>query len=425
MISVKYTLRFKNQGRVAMRLVDRVKNILLTPKTEWDVIAAETTPTKDLILGYLLPLIGVAAVVGFIKYSIIGFGSFFGATIRMPIEWGLVHAVYQVVMGVVWVFVLGFIIDALAPTFGAQKNISQANKVAVYAGTAVCVGAILSIVPYLGGLLVLLGLLYTFYLLYLGLPRLMKGPEAKAVAYTAVVILSSIVVGAILAFAQHLIGGPGMGPAMGGYSSAAAPRITYEKDSKIAKLEEFGRKMEEAGKKMEAAQKSGDPKAQMEASLAVLGTAMSGGKGVEPVQIDQLKPFLPQTFAGLPQTSASAERSGVTGLVVAKAQARYGDASGKSAGLEVVDTGGAAGLMGLASWMGVQIEREDANRSERTRKEGNRMIHEEVDKRGGHNRYTVVVAERYVVAADGTGVDIGSLKSAVNSVDLGKLESLK
>jgi len=210
-----------------------------------------------------------------------------------------------------------------------------------------------------------------------------------------------------------------------GYSSSAAPRVTYDKDSKMAKLEEFGRKMEEAGKKMEAAQKSGDPKRQMEASMAALGTAMSGGQGVEPVQIDQLKPFVPATFAGLPQTSAAAERSGVTGLMVAKAQARYGDASGKNVRLEVVDTGGAAGLMGLASWMGVQVEREDDNRSERTRREGNRMIHEEVDKRGGRNKYTVVVADRYVVAAEANGVDIGALKSGVNSVDLAKLETLK
>src|SRR5205814_5608572 len=128
-----------------------------------------------------------------------------------------------------------------------------------------------------------------------------------------------------------------------------------------------------AGKRMEAAQKSGDSEKQMEASMAALGTAMSGGQGVEPVQIDQLKPFVPATFAGLPQTSSAAERSGVAGLMVAKAQARYADASGKNARLEVVDTGGAAGLMGLASWMGVQVEREDDNRSERTRREGNRM----------------------------------------------------
>ena len=32
-----------------MNLVDRVKNVLLTPKTEWPVIAAETTTQKDIM----------------------------------------------------------------------------------------------------------------------------------------------------------------------------------------------------------------------------------------------------------------------------------------------------------------------------------------------------------------------------------------
>ena len=119
----------------------------------------------------------------------------------------------------------------------------------------------------------------------------------------------------------------------------------------------------------------------------------------------------------MPQTATQSERSGVAGLMHAKVEANYGDASGKNAELEVVDTGGAAGLMGLASWMGVQGERDDANRREVTRKEGNRLIHEEVDKRGGRNKYTVVVAERFVVSAEANGVDINALKSAVNALD--------
>jgi hypothetical protein len=110
--------------------------------------------------------------------------------------------------------------------------------------------------------------------------------------------------------------------------------------------------------------------------------------------------------------------------MVAKAEATYGSGN-KSVELEVVDTGGAAGLMGLATWAGVQGEREDGQRRESTRKEGNRVIHEEVDKQGGTNKYTVVVADRFVVSAEGNGVDIGTLKSGVNSVNLGGLEGLK
>jgi hypothetical protein len=192
----------------------------------------------------------------------------------------------------------------------------------------------------------------------------------------------------------------------------------------MGKLEEFGKKMEEANKKMEAAQKSGDPGKQMEAAMGALGTALSGGKGVEPVSIDQLKPLVPEKFAGMPRTDLKTERSGVTGFMVAKAEATYSEADGKRVELEIVDTGGAAGLMGLATWMGIQGEREDSNRRESTRKEGNRLVHEEVDKRGGRSKYTVIVAERFVVTAEGRA-DINTLKSAVASLDLSKLESMK
>jgi len=59
-----------------MALVDRVKNILLTPKTEWPVIAAETTSTADLLKGYVAPLAAIPAICGFIGGSLIGYGGF-------------------------------------------------------------------------------------------------------------------------------------------------------------------------------------------------------------------------------------------------------------------------------------------------------------------------------------------------------------
>ena len=111
-----------------MNIVDRVKNILLTPATEWDVIAAETTPQKTLILNYVLPLAAFAAIMHFISLSLVGTRGMFGGVFHMPIMWGLVMAIYHLVMAVIAVFVIGFIIDALAPTFGGQKNLDQAEK---------------------------------------------------------------------------------------------------------------------------------------------------------------------------------------------------------------------------------------------------------------------------------------------------------
>jgi hypothetical protein len=112
--------------------------------------------------------------------------------------------------------------------------------------------------------------------------------------------------------------------------------------------------------------------------------------------------------------------------MVAKVEATYSDPNGPNAGkvahLEITDSGGAAGFMGLAAWAGVQGEHEDNNRREVTRTEGDRIIHEEVSKTGGSNKYTVVVGKRFIVAASGTKVDIDALKSGVNSVDVGKLK---
>ena len=35
-----------------MRLVDRAKNVIVSPKTEWEAIAADATPTQGLVTGY-------------------------------------------------------------------------------------------------------------------------------------------------------------------------------------------------------------------------------------------------------------------------------------------------------------------------------------------------------------------------------------
>lgn len=399
-------------------LVQRAKNILISPKTEWQAVAAETTPHMPVITGYVLPLAAVAALASFIGMVFIGISLGPLGTMRLGIGEGIASLILNIVMAVVAVFLLGFVIDALAPTFGAQKNFPQAVKVAAYSYTPVWVVGILAILPALG-ILVIIGVIYAVYLLYLGLQAVMRPAPDKAAGYTAVVVVVAIVIGFI---ASMIVGAVASVGAMS-RAGAGAPAVTYEKDSAMGKMDEFAKKMEAASKKMEEAQKSGDPKKEMEAAMAALGTAMSGGKGVEPVQLDALKPFVPEKFAGLPRTSQNMDRSGVAGMMAAKIEAEYADQGGKRVNLEVTDTGGAAGLMGLAAF--AVGERENDERIERTRKEGTRMTHEEVSKKGGQNQYTVVLADRFVVNAEGEGVDINALKSAVNSLDLRKLESLK
>jgi hypothetical protein len=193
----------------------------------------------------------------------------------------------------------------------------------------------------------------------------------------------------------------------------------------MSKLQQLGKSLEESANKMDAAEKSGDQAAQMAAAMEGLGTLLGGGRRVDPIDVEQLKPFVPETFAGLPRTSSSAEKTGIAGLMISKAEATYGDGTGKNVTLEVLDTGGASGLMGLASWMGVQGEKVDDQGSERTQKVGNRLVHERVSKTGGENEFAIVLGERFLVSAKGHGVELGDLKASLSRLDLAKLESMK
>jgi hypothetical protein len=193
----------------------------------------------------------------------------------------------------------------------------------------------------------------------------------------------------------------------------------------MGKLQALGKVAEESNKKMEAAAKSGDPNAQAAAATAALGALLGGGKHVDPVDIEQLKPLVPETFGGLPRTSSKAEKSGFAGLMVSKAEARYGDGADKRVTLEISDTGGVSGIMAFAGWAGVEGTSEDDNGSEKTMKVNGRLVHEKSSKTGGTNEFAVVVADRFVVSAKGEGVDVNTLKSAVSAIDLAKLESMK
>ena len=416
-----------------MAMIDRMKAICLKPNAEWPVIEAETTPTRDLMLGYVAPLAAITPIAGFVGGVFIGRTIPFVGTYRVPLTTGLALAVVTYLLSIVGVYVLSLIISALAPSFSGQRSNAQALKVAVYAYTPAWVAGVLTIFTSLG-ILAIIAAFYGLYVLYLGLPVLMKNPKEKSFGYTVVIVICAIVLWVVIGAVGGAVGSAGM-LAAGGFKGlsrtggSAAPgqgQLQFDKDSFLGRMQAMGQAAQESSKKMEEAQKSGDPNAQAQAAMQGLGAILGGGKRVDPIGIDQLKPFVPATFAGLDKTGGSAEKNGLGGLSVSKAEGIYGDHARKHVTLEITDTGGASGLVGLAGWMNVQGEREDDSGFEKTDKVDGRLTHEKGSKRpGGSNEFTVVLGDRFIVAARGSGVELPELKAAVAGLDLGKLEALK
>jgi hypothetical protein len=198
-------------------LIERIKNIVLTPKTEWRVIEAEPTSVAQLYTGYVVPMAAFAAAMSFIRMSVIGVSLPFGGTIRTPLASGLMSSVVTFILGLIGLFLVGSIINMLAPTFSGGRNQRQALKTAAYALTPAWLGTALTFLP-LGTLLQLIAGIYGIYVLYLGLPVMMRSQQDKAAGYTAAVVACTILVGILFAAAGAMLGGVGR---MAGIGSAA------------------------------------------------------------------------------------------------------------------------------------------------------------------------------------------------------------
>jgi hypothetical protein len=176
-----------------MNLIERVQGILLRPNQEWQTIAGEATNIPELYKTYVIILAAIGPVASIIGMSLVGIGGF-----RIPLSSSLASGVVSYVLTLVGVYVLALVIDALAPTFSGEKNINQAFKVATYSYTPGWVLGVLWIIPALSPLMIL-GL-YGLYLLYLGLPVLMKSHQEKSLGYTVAVVIAAIVIFVVIGF---------------------------------------------------------------------------------------------------------------------------------------------------------------------------------------------------------------------------------
>lgn len=389
-------------------LVQRVVNLIKSPKTEWPVIASEPATVNSLYVPYAL----ILAAVGPVATVLGGGGSGF---FRFSSGFLLRAAAWQYVASLIAVALFAFVVNFLAPTFGGTKDTTQSFKTSVYASSAAWLGGIGALFGVsLGGLLSVAGAIYSIYLLYTALPHTMKAPAEKATSYTVVTIIVCIVLAVLLSLV-----GRAVGLSSGFRGMSRGPVSTFDPDSPLGRLEQAGRELEKA-------EKEGKLEDPSQAVGQVLG-ALSGadaGTTIEALPADTLKSFVPESLAGLPRQSISVERSGAMGIQVSNARARYGE-GGSGLALEITDTGGAAGFMAMAGWANIEKSSEEGSRTERVGREGDRMIKEVWDSDAKSGEYTMVVGNRFIVEVKGSAGSPADLKAAANSVDIARLESLK
>jgi hypothetical protein len=186
-----------------MKVVDRVIGILGRPRAEWTIIERERGDLSYLLNSYVAILAAIPALSGLIGFVAIGVGMPNVGTVRVPVFPGLLGAVFGYLFAFVAVYLLAVIINLLAPKFEASKDFSAALKLAVYSCTPVWLTGVFLLVPGLWFLTVV-GF-YGCYLLWRGLPVLMKAPEEKTTGYAMVIICSAVIIRVLIAWAEAML----------------------------------------------------------------------------------------------------------------------------------------------------------------------------------------------------------------------------
>ena len=170
-------------------LVTRVKGMLLRPGLTWAEVADEPVTVRGLLLGYVAPLAAIGPVCGAVGLVVFG-ASIAGVEVRKPSALEtLGSGAIDYALSLFSTYLMALIVSALAPVFGGRTDRAQALKLVAYSGTAVWLTGVFGLYPTLGFPLAILGGLYSLYALYLGLPRLMRSPEARALTYFAAVLI--------------------------------------------------------------------------------------------------------------------------------------------------------------------------------------------------------------------------------------------
>jgi hypothetical protein len=192
-----------------MSLQTRVVAILTKPADEWRTIGAEPATVEGLMRDYAAPLAAIPAIAQFIGFSLIGLPApVFGGAIRIGFARSFANALVSWVFALVGAWIAAVVIEKLAPTFQSRGNTTQALKLVVYSMTPVWIAGVLNLVPVLA-VLIIIAVLYSIYLFYLGLPPVMSTPSDKVIPYMVVSALVIIVVSVCLSAITGVIFGIG------------------------------------------------------------------------------------------------------------------------------------------------------------------------------------------------------------------------
>ncbi|BDM65055.1 YIP1 family protein [Shewanella sp. NFH-SH190041] len=196
-------------------ILSHLKGLYTHPKQEWHTIE-QNHETAHNSLTHILLIALIPAICSYIANTQIGWNPGAGDLLYLTPASALYMSAGMYFGLIAGVFALAYLVYWMAKTFDASPSYTQAFELASYTATPLFMVGFSALYPELWFMMLvgLAGVSYSVYLLYTGVPILMKIPEEKGFIYASSVVTAGLVLLVALMTGSVILWSNGFGPAI-------------------------------------------------------------------------------------------------------------------------------------------------------------------------------------------------------------------
>lgn len=177
-----------------IEIIQRAKNILISPVEEWKVIKEESTDKSGVIRNYALPFTLLLAITSF--FGIFLFRNYVTLSIMV------IRAVVTFLSAFLSIYISAYLINELAPGFDSKKDLNSSFKLVIYSYTALFASHAIANLLLPLFFIAIFGI-YSAYIIWTGLGPMMETSDDKKVVFG---IISSLIILVVYVLMNTLLG---------------------------------------------------------------------------------------------------------------------------------------------------------------------------------------------------------------------------
>lgn len=188
-----------------MRTLRRIAGMMMHPEAEWNAVACDMPGTTVLLRNFLMPLsllAPIATVIGMLVFDT-SWNAEYGYSLlrdRAP-----VIAITTYAFEIISVYLLAAIFYLFARTEGSAPSFLAALRVAVFGSIPLLLSGATLFIPF-NVIISMVAMLYSFYLYYLGVSRLLGIRPSEATMLVGVTMICMLVVSGFMGGIASMLG---------------------------------------------------------------------------------------------------------------------------------------------------------------------------------------------------------------------------